>query len=70
MKKPKLVVGHLTKDELLVKSITTSKHFDWIKWLEPEEFVAFFRGSPQISKADLGRKKRCLGAFYFPLRMA
>ncbi|MDE0687750.1 MAG: hypothetical protein OXI61_06270 [Candidatus Poribacteria bacterium] len=27
---------------MLVKSITTSKHFDWIKWLQPEEFVEFF----------------------------
>ncbi len=42
MKKPKLVVGHLTKDELLVKSVKTSKSFDWVMWLESEELVEFF----------------------------
>lgn len=42
MKKPKLVVGHLMNDQLLVKSVTTSKHFDWLKWLEAEELVEFF----------------------------
>ncbi len=42
MKKPKLVVGHLMNDELLVKSVTTSKSFDWLKCLEAEELVAFF----------------------------
>lgn len=42
MKKSKLVVGHLTNDELLVKSVTTSKSFDWVKWLEAEELVEFF----------------------------
>ena len=42
MKKPKLVVGHLMNDQLLVKSVTTSKSFDWVKWLEAEELVAFF----------------------------
>lgn len=42
MKKPKLVVGHLMDDQLLVKSVTTSKSFDWLKWLETEELVEFF----------------------------
>ena len=42
MKKPKLVVGHLMNDQLLVKSVATSKSFDWLKWLEPEELVEFF----------------------------
>ena len=42
MKKPKLVVGHLTNDQLLVKSVTTSKHLDWLKWLEIDELVEFF----------------------------
>ena len=42
MKKPKLVVGHLMNDQLLVKSVATSKSFDWLKWLETEEFVEFF----------------------------
>ena len=42
MKKSKLVVGHLMNDQLLVKSVRTSKSFDWIKWLESEELVEFF----------------------------
>ena len=42
MKKPELVIGHLMNDQLLVKSVTTSKYFDWHKWLEPEELVEFF----------------------------
>ncbi len=42
MKKSKLVVGQLANDQLLVKSVTTSKHVDWIKWLETEELVEFF----------------------------
>lgn len=42
MKNPKLVVGHLMNDQLLVKSVRTSKSFDWIKWLEAEELVEFF----------------------------
>lgn len=57
MKKPKLVVGHLTKDELLVKSIITSKHFDWIKWLKPEEFVEFFAGLLKLVKPISEGKK-------------
>ena len=42
MKRPKLVVGHLMNDQLLVKSVTTPKHSDWLKWLEVEELVEFF----------------------------
>lgn len=42
MKKPKLVVGHLINDQLLVKSVATSKSFDWLKGLETEELVEFF----------------------------
>ena len=42
MKKPKLVVGHLMNDQLLVKSVSTSKSFGWLKWLETEELVEFF----------------------------
>ncbi len=42
MKKPKLVVGHLTNDQILVQSVATSKSFDWLKWLETEELVEFF----------------------------
>ena len=40
--KPKIVVGHLMNDQLFVKSVTASKHFDWLKWLEAAELVAFF----------------------------
>ena len=29
-------------DQLLVKSVATSKSFDWLKWLETEELVEFF----------------------------
>ena len=42
MKKPELVVGHLMSDQLFVKPLAASKHYDWHKWLEPEELVAFF----------------------------
>ena len=42
MKKPKLVVGHLMNDQLLVQSVAISKSFDWLKWLETEELVEFF----------------------------
>ena len=42
MKKSKLVVGHLMNDQLLVKSVKTSKSFDWVMWLESEELVEFF----------------------------
>ncbi len=42
MKKPKLVVGHLMNDQLLVKSVRISNSFDWVKWLDTEELVEFF----------------------------
>lgn len=29
-------------DQLLVQSVAPSKSFDWLKWLETEEFVEFF----------------------------
>ena len=29
-------------DQLLVKSVTISKHLDWLKWLETDELVEFF----------------------------
>ncbi len=29
-------------DQLFVKSVTTSKHLDWLKWLETDELVEFF----------------------------
>ena len=57
MKKSKLVVGHLMNDELLVKSITTSKSFDWLKWLEVEEFVEFFVGLlKMVTQISEGKK--------------
>ena len=42
MKESKLVVGHLMKDQLFVKSIPSSKSFAWLKWLDAEELVEFF----------------------------
>lgn len=42
MRNLKLVVGHLMNDQLFVKSVTTSKHLDWLKQLDPEELVEFF----------------------------
>lgn len=42
MKIPKLVVGQLINDQLLVKSVTTNKSLDWIKWLDSDELVEFF----------------------------
>lgn len=42
MKNTKLVVGHLMKDQLHVKSFTTSKHLNWIKSLKSDELVEFF----------------------------
>lgn len=42
MRNPKLVVGHLMNDQLFVKSVTTSKHLNWLKQLDPEELVEFF----------------------------
>ena len=35
-------VGHLVNDQLLAKSVATSKHLGWLEWLEPEELVEFF----------------------------
>ena len=29
-------------DQLLIKSITTSKYLYWIKWLETDELITFF----------------------------
>ncbi len=45
----KVFVGHLMNDQLLVKSVTTSKSFDWLKWLETEELVEFFASLLQIT---------------------
>ena len=42
MTKPKVVVGHLINDEMLVKAVTTPEHLEWLKWLDPEELTAFF----------------------------
>ncbi len=41
MKNPKLVVGHLIGDQLLFKSIATSKSLDWLKWLDTDDLVEF-----------------------------
>ena len=42
MGNPKVVVGRLMGDGLLVKSIATSKNMNWLKWLDAEELVEFF----------------------------
>ena len=42
MKNSKLVVGHLLKDRLSVKSFTITKHLNWIKHLESDEVAEFF----------------------------
>ena len=42
MKMPKLVVGYLLDDEVLVKSFTIPESHDWIKWLANEELAQFF----------------------------
>lgn len=57
MKNTKLVVGHLMKDQLFVKAITTSKHLSWIKYLEPEELADFFDELIKIvSRVSEGKK--------------
>ena len=57
MKKPKLVVGHLMNDQLLVKSVTTSKHLDWVRWLDTEELVEFFAALLKlVSQISEGKK--------------
>ncbi len=57
MKNPKLVVGHLMNDQLFVKSVTTSKHLDWIKQLDPEELVEFFAELLKLVTQISDRKK-------------
>ena len=42
MKMPKLVVGYLLDDEVLVKSFTIPESHDWVKWLANEELAQFF----------------------------
>ena len=42
MKMPKLVVGYLMDDEVLVKSFTIPESHNWIKWLASEELAQFF----------------------------
>lgn len=42
MKMPKLVVGYLLDDEVLVKSFTIPESHNWIKWLANEELAQFF----------------------------
>ena len=59
MKKPELVLGHLINDQLLVKPVTPSKHLDWIKWLEVEEFVEFFEELLRlVTQISDGKKDR------------
>ena len=48
MKMPKLVVGYLIDDELLVKSVPIPKPHDWVKWLPVEDLVVFFQELFQV----------------------
>lgn len=64
MKNLKLVVGHLMNDHLLVKSVTTSKYFDWHKWLEPEELVEFFEELLKLI-TQISEEKKTLQHFLF-----
>ena len=57
MRNPKLVVGHLMNDQLFVKSVTTSKHLDWLKQLDPEELVEFFAELLKLVTQISDRKK-------------
>lgn len=42
MEDPKLVVGYLTDDTSLVKSVPLSTSYDWLKWLSVEQLAEFF----------------------------
>jgi hypothetical protein len=44
-------------DQLFVKSITTSKHLDWLKQLDPEELVELFAELLKLVTQILDRKK-------------
>ena len=57
MKNSKLVVGHLLKDRLSVKSVPTSKNLSWIRSLEPDELAEFFDGLLKlVNKVSEGKK--------------
>ena len=57
-------------DQLLVKSVTTSKHLDWLKWLEAEELVEFFGELLKlVTQISEGKKRRC-NTFDFSCRLA
>ena len=59
MEKPELVIGQKINDQLLVKPFTTSKHLDWIKWLETEELVEFFEELLSlVTQISDGKKNR------------
>ena len=55
---PKVVIGRLIEDQLLVKSIAISKTVDWLKWLDADELVEFLsellRLVTQISQGKKG----------------
>ena len=44
-------------DQLFVKSVTISKHLDWLKWLDPEELVEFFEELLKLMTQISERKK-------------
>ena len=70
MKKPKLVVGHLMNDQLFVKSVTISKHLDWLKWLDPEELVEFFEELLKLMTQISESKKTRIRSQFFSLNGA
>lgn len=43
MEKPELVIGYLMNGGAFIQSIKVPKLLDWIKYLEPEELIAFFQ---------------------------
>ena len=43
MEKPELVIGYLMNGGAFIQSIKVPKLMDWIKYLEPEELIAFFQ---------------------------
>ena len=57
-------------DQLLVKSVATSKSLDWIKGLETEELVEFFGGLLKLVTQISENKKDATTLSIFSLGMA
>lgn len=54
MADPKLVVGYLTNDTSLVKSVALSETYDWLQWLSIEQLAAFFEELFEVLRQMLG----------------